>query len=170
VVFLSLGTAAWTAAFHWRAPIPVVLGAAPELSPPPRAGAASPRRTIPAMLDPSLDRSGEIDPWRAESRAYAPAHQAHFVDDDPARALAGWNGYLHRYPAGTFAPEARFNRALILVRLGRFDDAAQALDVVARDRASAYPHPEACALLHWLGRRSSRPVGPPAPGCDDLPR
>ena len=164
LVFLSLGTAAWTAGFHWRAPMTVAVDGPAETPRITRGVAEAPRRTIPPMPERPIEV--EVDPWRAESRAYARAHQAHFVDDDPARALAGWDAYLRRYPRGTFAPEARFNRALSLIRVGRHDEAATTLGAIARDRASDYHHPDACALLRWLGRRASRRQAElPEPDC-----
>jgi hypothetical protein len=87
-----------------------------------------------------------------QARLYAEAHRAHFVDGDPAAALRAWNAYLAAAPDGPFAPEARYNRALTLVRLGRLDDARRALEPFARD--GGYRAREAAALLDAMALRS----------------
>jgi Tetratricopeptide repeat len=85
----------------------------------------------------------------------------------PARALAAWNAYLVQYPRGMFAPEARFNRAVCLARVGRYDEAAQALTPFTdHQRPPGYRHLDACALLRWMSERSPSAAGPPA-GCDE---
>ena len=55
-----------------------------------------------------------------------------------------------RFPAGTFASEARYNRALCLVRLGRLGEAREALGPFARGDYGNYRHAEAAALLEAL--------------------
>ncbi len=82
------------------------------------------------------------------ARLYAEAHRAHFVDGDPASALRAWNAYLAAAPEGAFVPEARYNRALTLVRLGRLDEARQALEPFARGMYGGYRAREATALLN----------------------
>ena len=82
-----------------------------------------------------------------EARLYAEAHRAHFVDGDPSSALQAWNAYLTAAPEGTFAPEARYNRAVTLVRLGRLDEARRALEPFARGVYGGYRTREAAALL-----------------------
>jgi TolA-binding protein len=107
-------------------------------------------RVIPSV---PVEPSSEPDAADVEARAYGRAHRAHFVDDAPARALAAWNDYLAVYPRGTFAPEARYNRALCLVRLGRFEAAARALRGFAHDSVDGYRREEAIRLLGWLEDR-----------------
>jgi TolA-binding protein len=82
----------------------------------PQAASAPPPKAI--------DRDAALD---AEDILYRDAHEAHFTEKDPARALAAWDAYLARYPNGRFVPEAKYNRALSLVRLGRKDEAKEAL-------------------------------------------
>lgn len=81
---------------------------------------------------------------------YRAAHTAHFVDHDPARALAAWDAYLAAAPTGSFAPEAQYNRALSLVRLGRTAEARSALSPFASGAYGAYRQAEASALLERL--------------------
>ena len=157
LIFVSVSTAAWTAAFHWRAPPPTTIGASA-----PTGAAASfsavearPSRIIPPVLE---EPAPQQDPWLAESQSYRRAHQAHFDADQPARALIAWNEYLQDHPQGLFAPEARFNRALCFARLGRYAEAARALTSFASQRPPTYHHAEACALLTWLRDRSPVPA------------
>ena len=111
---------------------------------------------------------GEDLPTPADQRigerlAYERAHRDHFFGDAPAAALSAWDAYLAAYPRGTFAPEARYNRALCLVRLARFAAAADALRPFATGRFGGYRRHESCLLLRWL---SDQDAGVPSePAC-----
>lgn len=85
-----------------------------------------------------------------ETPLYREAHEAHFVAKDPARALAAWDAYLAAYPSGRFAPEARYNRALALIRLGRRDEGKTALRPFADGAYGDYRKREASRLLDAL--------------------
>src|SRR5947207_12740849 len=104
------------------------------------ATAVDPTREVPraadkAVEDPALDLASSTDPRPAlPPEAVAPpapvrppapppvealyrrAHELHFHGGDPAAALAAWDRYLAAEPDGRFAVEARYNRALVLVR------------------------------------------------------
>src|SRR4029078_4374837 len=54
---------------------------------------------------------------------YRHAHRLHLSGQDPAAALAAWDAYLREDPSGAFALEARYNRAICLVRLHRANEA-----------------------------------------------
>lgn len=82
--------------------------------------------------------------------AYRAAHAAHFLDKQPAPAHAAWDAYLAAYPNGRFAPEARYNRAITLIRLGRTAEAKEALRPFAEAKAGAYRQAEARQLLDAL--------------------
>jgi len=82
---------------------------------------------------------------------YRAAHEAHFASNDCVRALAGWDAYLRAAPRGQLAVEARYNRALCLVRLGRSHEARRALEPFARGTAGSYRQREASGLLEVLG-------------------
>jgi hypothetical protein len=86
----------------------------------------------------------------AEEQLYAVAHSAHFVQRDAAAALRGWDSYLAAYPHGRFAPEARYNRALMLIRLGRTREARDALTPFAAGQLGGYRQREARELLDAL--------------------
>jgi TolA-binding protein len=103
-------------------------------------------------------RSSERPP--RELTLYRRAHRAHFVHRAPERALAAWRSYLRRFPEGRFAPEARYNRALTLIRLERWDRAALALQPFADGRYGHYRRREARELLDALHARSSQSQTP----------
>jgi hypothetical protein len=86
----------------------------------------------------------ELAPFR---RAQALQLRAH----DYGAALAAWDAFLRMAPRGSLALEARSQRALCLVRLGRRREAARALAPFAGGaEAGAYKQAEAHALLEAL--------------------
>jgi hypothetical protein len=80
---------------------------------------------------------------------YGEAHDAHFVRRDYAAALAAWDRYL-ALPPGPLTVEARYNRAMALVRLQRRAEAAEALQPFAAGHYGGYRREEARALLSFL--------------------
>jgi hypothetical protein len=119
------------------APAPIEL---PAPAPP-----APPVRPAPSSVRPERSRRTEIE------AAYRRAHELHFRGADPAAALAAWDDYLRVDPSGRFAAEARFNRAIDLIRLGRYDQARAALAPFARgDEPNGYRHDDAQRLLDRL--------------------
>lgn len=128
----------------------------------------------PAKVEPVKAEPAKVEPAKAEpatsvkgapassSRAafsdtdgdlYRLAHEAHFSSHDYARALPAWEAYLRAAPSGRLATEARYNRAICLLRLGRNDEARQALKPFALGMMG-YRQNEAQQLLDEL---------PPAP-------
>jgi hypothetical protein len=104
------------------------------------------RASGPALVRRAADVSAD-----GEERLFAAAHRAHFAQHDAASALRDWNAYLRAYPEGRFAPEARYNRALALVRLGRKAEAREALAPFANGELGGYRQHEARELLDLLG-------------------
>jgi len=158
LVICSASVAGTTLAQRWRRPAVVAIEETP-------AGAAfgssthTARRAtvvIPPVV-PAADDAPAPGPSDAEADAYGRAHRAHFDESAPERALAAWDDYLRGYPRGAFEPEARFNRAICLVRLRRFAQAERALRSFADGRLGGYRRAEAEQLLAWLRDR------PPAP-------
>lgn len=90
-----------------------------------------------------------VDP--EERLAFQRADALHTARDHGA-ALEAWDAYLARHPAGRFAIEARYARAICLVRLGRTDDARAALAPFAAGTHGQYREREARALIEALGR------------------
>jgi cytoskeletal protein RodZ len=119
-----------------RPPAPVApapVAPAPVLSPP----APTPAPTPTPAPDPELS-------------AYRRAHRTHFDSPNPTAALAAWDAYLSSYPHGRLAPEARWNRAVLLVKLGRSREARAALTPFAEGTESGYRQLEALRLLGTL--------------------
>jgi hypothetical protein len=83
---------------------------------------------------------------------YRRAHDLHFHGSDPAAALAAWDRYLAAEPDGRFSVEARYNRALVLIRLGRHAEARAALIPFARGEVvpAGYRRAEAEQLVERL--------------------
>jgi TolA-binding protein len=86
----------------------------------------------------------------SEESSYAQAHQAHFVDRDWTAALRAWDYYLQAYPSGRLVVEARYNRALALVRLGRMTEARNALAPFADAPVGSYRQREARTLVNAI--------------------
>ena len=154
----SASVAGTTLAQRWRRPAAVTIETAPSIA---AFGASAhtgrrPSLVIPPVV-PALDDAPAPGPSDAEADAYGRAHRAHFDESAPERALAAWDDYLRLYPRGAFEPEARFNRAICLVRLRRFAQAERALRSFADGRFANYRRAEAEQLLAWLRDR------PPAP-------
>jgi hypothetical protein len=139
--------------------------AAAETAEPPRAEAPLPapavvhapasrsrsthRREVAPRARPTDDLPSVDDPGHELYRA---AHRAHFVERNPERALRGWDEYLAQARGGRFALEARYNRALCLIRLERNAEAQSALEPFARGDFGAYRRDEATRLLRALAQ------------------
>ena len=140
------------------APVPVPPSPAP-LSLAPSATTAPTPVAAPSPAPVSAPR-----PADANAALFAEAHRLHFVDKDSAGALAAWDAYLRAAPEGRFVPEARYNRALTLIRLGRTSEATADLRAFAAGTYGAYRREEAKALLEALERDvASSPATAPAP-------
>lgn len=83
---------------------------------------------------------------------YRRAQAAHFKSHDLAEALRGYEAYLAAQPAGRFAVDARYNRALCLVRLGRRAEAQAELERFARGSYGGYRQADAQRLLAALNQ------------------
>lgn len=109
---------------------------APVKVEPPRSSA--PSAPAPSALGDVSDRAHEL---------YRVAHRTHFVDHDFVSALRAWDAYLDAAPDGRFVLEARYNRALCLVRLGRTTEAREALAPFASGKFAGYRQEAARALI-----------------------
>jgi hypothetical protein len=134
------------------APRPVSAARAGSAHGDPPAPSAAPAE-LPAAPEPGAEEAVAA-PARASSAElalYRPAHELHFRARDYAAALDAWDAYLSRFPAGTLALEAEYNRALCLMRLGRYAEARTALaPFAAGARAGGYRRSEAARFLQAL--------------------
>lgn len=92
----------------------------------------------------------EAAPRDPELAAYQIAYDAHFHGASPEAALAAWDAYLAAYPTGKLAIDARYNRAIMLVKLKRWADARDALRPLANAPEGAYRRAEAARLMSAL--------------------
>ncbi len=121
----------------------------PELALKPESPVQEPPAPAPApRVEPPAPRAATVRPVEA---LYRRAHELHFHGADHAAALAAWDAYLAAEPSGRFVAEARYNRALLLIRLARYADARAALAPYARGEvAGGYRRAEAERLLERL--------------------
>lgn len=131
-------------------PAPVLEAAPPSDAPadaPVKAGASEPRANArPTSVE---------NPVAADNDAhevYRRAQAAHFKSHDLAGALRGYEAYLAQQPAGRFAVDARYNRALCLVRLGRRAEARAELERFASGSYGGYRQADAQRLLAALNQ------------------
>jgi TolA-binding protein len=108
-----------------------------------------PRLTAPAEA-PSTNAPTESN---EATRLYRKAHEAQFVQADCESALSAYDAYLTSAPRDRLVPEARYNRALCLVRLGRTGAARSALQPFADGAYGDFRRREARELLDALGGR-----------------
>jgi hypothetical protein len=130
--------------------------AAPEVGPSVRVVASAPH-----AAEARATASHDADTSAAEAEAlYRAAHELHFHGDDVPAALAAWDAYLAASPHGAFAIEARYNRALCLVKLGRLDEARTALAPFAAGEVApaGYRRDEAARLIERIDRHLANSV------------
>ena len=175
LAILFVGTASWALATGrvaalWTPALPVQ---APAPAPPPapinrHRVAAAPMpvpETLPPKVAPAPVVPAPVAPPPVAPRISAPvvvpaapveqlyraAHELHFHGGDPSATLAAWDAYLAAQPRGRFSVEARYNRALTLIRLGRYADARAALVPFALGSVEAgYRQREAGQLVERL--------------------
>lgn len=148
-----------------RAPLAAVATAPSSPSPAParprdpvRAGNVEPPLPPPVFEPAPLPAESAVPPPPPpatpdpELAAYRVAHEAHFRGRDAAAALRAWDGYLAAFPSGKLSVDARYSRALILIKLERWTDAASALRPFADAPAGSYRQAEAARLLAALPR------------------
>lgn len=164
-MFHAIGQAvSYTAKAPPLQPAPRVTPPLSEKAPAPSDAAAPPPE--PARLEPSkpvepappklvVVTSAKPAPSSSASfkdtdgDLYRLAHEAHFSAHDYARALSGWDAYLRAAPGGRLSTEARYNRAICLLRLGRDAEARLALEPFASGKMG-YRQNEARQLLSEL--------------------
>jgi len=111
------------------------------------------RHVIPSGEDESVKAPTAREPSH-DLQLYKSAHQSHFRDRNYGQALSAWEAYLQQMPSGTFAIEAKYNRALCLVRLGRYAEARAAFSEFAEGKVvGGYRRDEAARFIEALDKR-----------------
>jgi hypothetical protein len=143
-----------------RIPLPAVSPeSVPVSAPEPEAAAPAPRtEPISSPRKPRPPKATTPQPAADTRELYRLAHAAHFGGSDPEQALRAWDAFLAAAPSDAFAPEARYNRAILLVKLARDGAALEALAPFACATSGAYRQREARALIERVRVR--------APGLD----
>jgi hypothetical protein len=103
-------------------------------------------RAAPSPPEPPASANGAP----SDSDVYARAHRLHFEGSDPAAALRALDEYLLRFPDGRFAPDARYNRAIDLLKLRRYVEARAALQPFADGALGGYHREDARELLRSI--------------------
>ncbi len=141
---------------------PVVVAARPPVVPAARpaapaslASAAQRKQSARhrSRVDVSLPATAPIPPALTAAELYDRAHQEHFVRRDFGAALELWNRYLQLGGAAPLVAEARFNRAITLLQLGRPAAAAADLRPFADGDYGAYRREEAQTLLRRIAEQ-----------------
>jgi hypothetical protein len=124
---------------------------------------AAPASRADVEAPAETDRPRSAAPKRAAHELYLVAHRLHFGGASPDAAVRAWDAFLRAAPRDSFAPEARYNRAIALLKLGRFEAALAALEPFACSAPGAYRQREARELI---GRARAMQSGLPAPACE----
>ena len=114
----------------------------------PQHAEEAPPPAVPAAPEPPPAPAPD-----AELAAYRTAHTAHFKGNDPTAALSAWDAYLAQFPTGRLAPEARYDRALVLVKLKRYAEARTALAPFAAAATGSYRQGDAARILDAIRDR-----------------
>jgi len=114
---------------------------------PPAASSAPAAEPVPVEAPPAPAPENAAP---TDSDVYARAHRLHFDGRDPAAALAALDDYLLRFPSGRFAPDARYNRAIDLLKLRRYAAARAALQPFADGAFGGYHRDDARELLRTI--------------------
>ncbi|MFK8001236.1 MAG: tol-pal system YbgF family protein [Polyangiales bacterium] len=115
---------------------------------PPRRHREAPDEETQDVIDESAEEEDTIDV--EERELFSRAHRTHFDGGTSSQALRHWDDYLAAYPHGRFVPEARFNRALTLIRLGQLTQARGVLERFARGDFGAARRTQAAELLELI--------------------
>jgi hypothetical protein len=137
----------------------------PPPAPPPPAPEPPPEPAARQSTDAPAPASSAMKPSNGAGGStsdpafelYRAAHHAHFVERDSARALVAWDAYLKAAPKAALSLEARYNRALCLVRLRRNAEARVALLPFAEGRYDGYRKAEASELIRALPSELAEP-------------
>jgi len=120
----------------------------PSTQPAPQPTAATPEPEPTPAAAPEAPQPKAAAPESAELALFRRAQALHTAHDP--RAIAAWDAFLRVAGSSVLAPEARYNRALGLVRASRFEEARRALKPFAAGAYGSYRRQEAQDLLARL--------------------
>jgi TolA-binding protein len=115
-----------------------------------RGDAASAQPAASASPIASAAAPPKFNPLAEDKADFQAAYRIH-AGASPAAAVDAWNGYLGKHPNGRFVPEARYARAVALVRSGQSAAAREALRPFAESSPGGYRREDARQLLESLG-------------------
>jgi hypothetical protein len=96
------------------------------------------------VTPPPVKPAPALDPFLT---IYQSAHRAQFRAGDCHAAVQGYADYLSAAPSGSFAVDARYNRAVCLIKLGRTSEARTILQPFSEGRYGSYRQKRAGKLL-----------------------
>lgn len=100
--------------------------------------------------EPTTPTTAEVpDALAVDARDFKTAYRVHSARD-ASQSVRAWDTYLAAHPTGRFVPEARYARAMSLVRAGRRSDARAALQPFAAAPAGSYRQADAARVLRAL--------------------
>ncbi len=121
--------------------------------PAPRVTSPLPRSATETPQGPSPEELAQKRAQEEQEKAiiaYKKGHDAHYGQGNCATAISAYDSYLRQYPAGSFVLEARYNRAVCLVQVGRLAEAQTALRPFAQGQLGGYRQTQAQSLLDAL--------------------
>jgi hypothetical protein len=122
----------------------------------PHAPAVAPEEPAATPAPPVLNVTPAAPQAPAESAELALFRRAQKLHTAKDRgAIAAWDDFLRVAPKSPLATEARYNRALGLIRAGRSDDARKALAPFASGDMGGYRKREAAELIEALDERDA---------------
>jgi TolA-binding protein len=104
----------------------------------------------PAEPRPAPELEPTQPPSEPEIAAFRAANDLDLKQRNLAGALSAYRLYARDYPTGRFVPEARYNAAIILVKLGKRDEARRELTPFASGKYGAHRQARAAKLLEAL--------------------
>lgn len=137
---------------HAEPPPPHVVPPPPQPEPPPAQDVPPPEPEPPkSVVAPRPPPTPVEDASSVDLSLYQVAHKLHFNDKNYSAAIGAWDEYLRGSPSGAFVAEARYNRAICLLKLGRKEEARVALQPFADGKvAGGYRQDEAKKLLERI--------------------
>ncbi|QQR89749.1 MAG: hypothetical protein IPJ88_16440 [Myxococcales bacterium] len=112
---------------------------------------APPKTHLLAKPNQAIASPPQLDTLKgAERHAYLGAHALHFYKRDYPSALDAWNNYIQDFPNGLLNAEARYNRVIALIKLGKFTRASIELETLEIFPELKYRHRDMQKLRTWL--------------------